>query len=65
MLTNFILLFLTIGQILASSFIEDGKRAEIFEIMDTEVPTLRVTIPDEKLIELKAALQTPKMEIRN
>ena len=59
MLTIIILLFLTVTHILASSYVEDGKRAELFEIMDTEVPTFRVTVPKEKFEELKLALQTP------
>jgi len=57
MLTKLILLFLTVGQILAYSYVKDGKRAELFEIMDTEVPTFRVTLPDEKFEELKSAMQ--------
>ena len=58
MLTKLILLFLTVGQILATSFVEVGKRAELFEILDNEVPTLRVTMPDEKFVALKAAMQS-------
>jgi len=58
MLTKLIILFLTVGQILASfSFVEDGKRPELFEIMDTEVPTFRVSMPAEKFVALKEALQ--------
>ncbi len=64
MLTKLILLFLTVGHILAlSSFVENGKRAELFEIMDTEVPTFKVTIPNEKFEELKLAMQTPKFNL--
>ena len=63
MVTKIILLFLTIGQILASSYIEDGKRVELFEIMDNEVPTFRVTVPNEKFELLKAAMQTPKFNL--
>jgi len=63
MLTKFILLFLTIGQILASSsYIEDGIRPELFEITDKEVPTFRITITDEKFIELNAAMQSEKFD---
>jgi len=66
MLTKLILLFLTVGQILASSsYVEDGKRAELFEIMDTEVPSLKVTIEDKLFEELKVALQTPKLDFNN
>jgi len=57
MIKKLILLFLTVGQILATSFIENGKRAELFEILDNEVPTLRVSMPDEKFVGLKAAMQ--------
>ena len=64
MIIKLILLFLTIGQILASSsYVEDGKRAELFEIMDNEVPVFRVTIPDEKFSDLKVAMQTNKMNM--
>jgi len=48
-----------VDQILASSYVEDGKRVELFEIMDTEVPTFKITVPDEKFEELKLAMQTP------
>eukprot|EP00833_Pecoramyces_ruminatium_P010099 jgi/Orpsp1_1/1184131/evm.model.c7180000088136.1 len=57
MLKKLILLFLAVGQILAFNFVEQGKRAELFEIMDLEVPTFRVTVPDEKFVLLKQALQ--------
>eukprot|EP00833_Pecoramyces_ruminatium_P006557 jgi/Orpsp1_1/1180589/evm.model.c7180000074007.1 len=63
MIKKLILLFLTVSQILASSsFFEKGKRAELFELMDNEVPIFRITIPDEKLVELKESMQTEKYD---
>jgi len=65
MLTKLILLFITVGQILASSsFFEKGQRAELFELSDNEIITLKITIPDEKLVELKNAMQTEKYDFR-
>jgi len=66
MLTKVILLFLvlTVGQILASSsYIEDGKRAKLFEIMDNEIPTFKITISDDKLVLLKQSMQTQKLNM--
>jgi len=37
-----------------SSFIPKGKRAEIFELTDNEIPVFRVTLPDEEFITLKS-----------
>jgi len=34
-------------------FIEKGFRAELFEIMDNEIPTIKVTIPENEFLELK------------
>ena len=66
MLTKLILLFLMIGQILASSsYIEDGKRAELFEITDNEVPIFRVTISDENFKTLKNAMQNIRLSFRD
>jgi len=65
MLTKVILLYLvlTVGQILASSsYVEDGKRAKLFEIMDNEVPTFRVTISDDSLVLLKQSMQNEKLK---
>ena len=64
MYNKLILLFITIGQILASSsYIEDGIRPKLFEITDNEVPIFRVTIPDEKLELLHAALQSERVDV--
>jgi len=64
MLTKLMLLFITIGQILASSsYIEDGIRPELFEITDNEVPIFRVTIPDEKFKLLNAAMQSVRVDV--
>ncbi|KAG4095859.1 coth protein-domain-containing protein [Neocallimastix lanati (nom. inval.)] len=65
MLTKIIFLSLTVLQmILAStSFVEDGKRAKLFEIMDKEVPTFRVTLSDNQLELLKLSMQNNKMNI--
>jgi len=35
------------------SFISKGQRAELFEIMDNEVPTFRITLPKNEFISLK------------
>ncbi|KAL6596526.1 coth-domain-containing protein [Neocallimastix sp. 'constans'] len=35
------------------SFISKGQRAELFEIMDNEVPTFRITLPENEYINLK------------
>jgi len=42
----------------ASSFIEEGKRAELFEITDNEVPVIKITIPEEdyELMRTKASI---------
>eukprot|EP00833_Pecoramyces_ruminatium_P014667 jgi/Orpsp1_1/1188699/evm.model.d7180000066584.1 len=64
MLIKLILLFLIVCQILASSsYIEDGKRAELFEIMDYEIPTLRLSISDEQFESLKLSIQTDKLNM--
>jgi len=63
MLTKLIILFLTIGQILAISYVENGKRPELFEIMDTEVPSFRVTMTDEQFASLKMAMQSKKLNM--
>ncbi|OUM64359.1 hypothetical protein PIROE2DRAFT_60727, partial [Piromyces sp. E2] len=34
-------------------FIEKGFRAELFELMDSEIPTIKVTIPDNEFVQLK------------
>ncbi|KAL6596551.1 coth protein-domain-containing protein, partial [Neocallimastix sp. 'constans'] len=63
MLEKIILLFLIVGQIIlaSTSYVEDGKRAKLFEIMDKEVPTFRVTISDDQLKELKVVMQVEKI----
>jgi len=65
MLTKILLfLALIVGQILASSsYIEDGKRAKLFEIMDNEVPTFKITIPDNNLVLLKQAMQNERLNM--
>ncbi|ORY20696.1 hypothetical protein LY90DRAFT_150435 [Neocallimastix californiae] len=37
------------------SFISKGQRAELFEIMDNEVPTFRISLPDNEFTKLKRA----------
>jgi len=41
-----------------SSFIEEGKRAELFEITDNKVPIIKITIPEEdyELMREKASI---------
>jgi hypothetical protein len=46
----FIYVHCTFGDI---SFISKGQRAELFEIMDNEVPTFRITLPENEYINLK------------
>jgi len=51
---QFILALLFVWQIAASSFLENTKRAEYFELTDDEIPDFKITMPDsdyEKLIE--------------
>jgi len=36
-----------------TTFINQGNRAKLFELTDNQVATLRITIPDDKLTELK------------
>jgi len=60
MLVKIIVLLFTVYQVLAvQPFVEEGLRAKIFELTDNEVPTFRVTIPEEQLVELKEAVQVP------
>ncbi|ORX82214.1 hypothetical protein BCR32DRAFT_232114 [Anaeromyces robustus] len=60
MLVKIIVLLLTVWQVLAdTSFIENGTRTKLFELIDNEIPTFRVTIPDNMLTELKEACQVP------
>jgi len=42
----------------SSSFIGEGKRAELFEITDNEVPVIKITIPKEdyQLMRMKASI---------
>ena len=63
MLTKLIILFLTIGQILATSYVENGKRAELFELLDVEVPSFRVTMSDEQFALLKIAMQSKQLNM--
>ncbi|OUM61117.1 hypothetical protein PIROE2DRAFT_12953 [Piromyces sp. E2] len=48
-----IILFFVTKILAVTPFIKKGFRAELFELMDNEVPTIRVTIPDDKFVELK------------
>jgi len=60
MLLKVIVVLLAVWQVLASTpFIEDGLRAEIFELTDNEVPTFRITIPEDRFAELKDRAQRP------
>ena len=36
-----------------TDFINDGNRVELFEMMDNEVPNLRVTLPNDEFTEIK------------
>jgi len=66
MLTKLILLFLIISQILAvTPFIKKGERAEIFELSDNEVPTFKVTVPDETFVALKDAMKASSLNVDN
>ncbi|KAG4095861.1 hypothetical protein H8356DRAFT_1345110 [Neocallimastix lanati (nom. inval.)] len=58
MLTKIILLSITIVQIVLLE-----KRAKLFEIMDTEVHSLRVVISDDQFISLKLSMQSEKMSM--
>jgi len=42
-----------------TSFIKNGTRAKIYEMTDNEIPTFRVTIPEDRFVELKEACQVP------
>jgi len=66
MLSKLILLFICVGQILAATdFIKKGQRAELFEILDNEVPVFRITVPEEDLINFKKAMEVPPLEVGN
>jgi len=56
MLSRYILVLLfccVYGVVSLSPFFEKGERAEIYELMDDEMPTLRIYIPDEEFSNLK------------
>jgi len=54
-------LLLVYGTDALSTFFEKGQRAELFEIMDDEIPIFRVTVPEENFIELKEQAQSSGM----
>ncbi|KAL6612363.1 coth protein-domain-containing protein [Neocallimastix sp. 'constans'] len=49
------LLFFVYGVLSVTPFVEQGKRAKIFELIDNNVPTIKVTIPETDFISLKEA----------
>jgi len=60
MLTRLIITVLIFAYYVSAStpFIGEGKRAKLFELMDTEIPVFRVTVPEENFKELKENAQT-------
>jgi len=64
MLSKLILLFICVGQILADTpFIKKGERAELFEILDNEVPIFRITVPEEDIVNFKKAMEAAPLGV--
>jgi len=51
------------GVVSLSPFFEKGQRAELYELMDDEMPTLRIHMPDENFEELMNYFESFKMMI--
>jgi len=49
----FLLLYLVYGVLSINSFIEKGQRAKLFELLDNEVGTFKITLPDNEFSTLK------------
>ncbi|ORX87118.1 hypothetical protein BCR32DRAFT_274749 [Anaeromyces robustus] len=62
MFSIFLLVVFLVWQVTATTtFIEKGKRAEIFELTDNEVPVFRLTLPEDQFKVVIENLQSEKM----